>query len=156
MQDLYTKESYTAIDTRVKQRFLLLGIACGLLIGTAVFSALVKPPIEWLTMVSVLLAGCTAIFVIDLLCMPLVRYRRLIRGALTGRSHTKTMEFVRFEPDISVVEGVACRGEIFLGDPDKHGSREQLFYWDAQLPLPSLAEGQEYEVRYCGRNIIAI
>ena len=60
------------------------------------------------------------------------------------------------EPDRSVVEGVACRSLIFLGDPDRHGSREMLLYWDQELPLPEMEAGRAYTVWYTGRNIIGI
>ena len=66
------------------------------------------------------------------------------------------MEYVRTEPDVSSVDGVSCLSLIFLGDADKHGSREQLLYWDEEIPLPALQEGQSYTVRFTGRNIIAI
>ena len=155
-KNLYTAESLAGIEGRLKRRFALLAVACALLAALAVWSACVHPAIEWLTMVSVLLAGFIAIFVIDLFCLPLIRYRRLVRDALTGRTHTQTLEFVRAESDISMVDGVACRGLIFLGDPDKHGSREQLYYWDNALPFPDLTSGQEYEITYTGKNIIAI
>ena len=86
----------------------------------------------------------------------LLRYRRLVRTALSGRSHEKALEFCRLEPDRSVVDGVACSSMIFLGDPDKHGSREMLLYWDRELPVPDLEPGTVYTVKYTGRNIIGI
>ena len=66
------------------------------------------------------------------------------------------MDYVRTEPDRSVVDGVACSSLIFLGDPDKHGSREMLLYWDRELPDPDLEPGTVYTVTYTGRNIIGI
>ena len=156
MQDLYTRKTYDDLNARVTRRYVVLGVVCGLLLAAALASAIVSPPIQWLTMVSIMLAGILAIFVIDLFILPLVRYRRLIRGAISGRSHTRTAEFVSMDQEISMVDGVACRAMYFLGDPDKHGSREQLFYWDNQLPLPDLVPGREYEIKYTGKNIIAI
>ena len=155
-KNLYTAESLAGIEGRLKRRFALLAVACVLLAALAVWSACVHPAIEWLTMVSVLLAGFIAIFVIDLFCLPLIRYRRLVREALTGRTHTQTLEFVRAESDISMVDGVACRGLIFLGDPDKHGSRDMLLYWDREIPLPELEPGAFYAVQYTGKTIIAL
>ena len=55
-----------------------------------------------------------------------------------------------------MVEGVACSSLIFLGDPDRHGSREMLLYWDQELPMPELKAGDVYTVRYTGRNITGI
>ena len=112
--------------------------------------------IQGLAIASACLAGCFAIFFADLFCAPLVHYRRLVRSALNGRNHEKAMEYVRTEPDRSVVDGVACSSMIFLGDPDKHGSREMLLYWDRELPVPDLEPGTVYTVKYTGRNIIGI
>ena len=99
---------------------------------------------------------CFGIFFLNLFCAPLSRYRRLVRGALSGRSHEKVMEFVRREPDRTAVDGVSCHSLIFLGDADKHGDRETMMYWDSELPMPELEPGVSYHVRYTGRNIIGI
>ena len=96
------------------------------------------------------------IFFIEMFCRPLLDYRKLVVSSLSGRSHDRVMEYVRTEPDTSSVDGVSCISLIFLGDADKHGSREQLLYWDEEIPLPALQEGQSYTVRFTGRNIIAI
>ena len=54
-----------------------------------------------------------------------------------------------------MVDGVSCRGLIFLGEPDKHGIREQRYYWDNQLPLPAFRPGEAITLKYTGKNIIA-
>ncbi len=154
MQNLYTDESYVQIDRQLKHRLILLFAVVAVLLGIFVYAMVSRT--EWLAMVSASLAGCFAVFFADLFCSPLVSYRRLVRSALSGRSHEKTMEFVRQEPDRSVVEGVACSSLIFLGDPDRHGSREMLLYWDQELPMPELKAGDVYTVRYTGRNITGI
>ena len=64
--------------------------------------------------------------------------------------------FSRVTAEISSVDGIPCRSLIFLGDPDKHGSREMLLYWDRELPVPDLEPGTVYTVKYTGRNIIGI
>ena len=64
------------------------------------------------------------------------------------------MEFKCAENDTSLVDGVPCRGLIFLGEPDKHGTRDQRYYWDLQLPLPDFRPGGRVTVKYTGRNII--
>lgn len=154
MQTLYTDQSYLDIQRQLNRRFTLLAAVLVVLLGLFFWAMITR--IEWLAMVSACVAGCFAVFFTGLFCTPLVRYRRLIRSALSGRNHEKAMEFDRMEPDTSVVDGVACRSLIFLGDPDKHGSREMLLYWDEELPLPALEPGQTYTVRYTGKNIIGI
>ena len=154
MQNLYSNESYAGIDRQLKRRLVVLFAAVAVLLAVFVWAMVSR--IQWLAMVSASLAGCFAVFYADLLCAPLVRYRRLIRAALSGRAHEKTMEFLRQEPDRSMVDGVACSSLIFLGDPDKHGSREMLLYWDQELPMPEMNPGTVWTVRYTGKNIIGI
>jgi hypothetical protein len=154
MQELYTDQSYLDIHRQLNRRFALMAAVLAVFFGLFLWAMIAR--IQWLAMVSACVGGCFAVFFTGLFCMPLVRYRRLVRAALSGRNHEKTMEFVRVEPDPSVVDGVACRSLIFLGDPDKHGSREMLLYWDEELPLPVLNPGKVYTVRYTGKNIIGI
>ncbi len=154
MQTFYTDQSYNDINRQLHRRLFILYAVLAVLLGLFLWAMITR--IEWLAMVSASLAGCFAIFFVDLFCMPLVRYRRLVRSALSGRSHDRAIEFVRTETDPSVVDGVTCRGLIFLGDPDKHGSREMLLYWDEELPLRALESGKTYTIRYTGKNIIGI
>ena len=154
LNELYSADALSGLNRELKSRWIVLGAAAVLLLAVFVFSFIRR--IKWLSMASLIALGFFAIFWIDLYCMPGVRYRNLLRSALAGRSHTGTMPFVRLEPDPSMVDGVPCRSMIFLGDPDKHGSREQLFYWDQKIPVPDLEPGREYTFRYTGRNIIAI
>ena len=154
MQNLYSDESYVSIDRQLKRRLVLLFAVLAVLLGVFFWAMIAR--IEWLAILSACLAGCFGIFFADLFCAPLVRYRRLVRSALSGRNHEKTMEFVRTEPDRSMVDGVACSSLIFLGDPDRHGSREMLLYWDREIPQPDLKPGRIYSVKYTGKNITGI
>lgn len=154
MQTLYSDQSRDTIRSQLNRRLAVLFVVLALLL--AVFVWAMANRTEWLAITAACVSGCFAVFFTDLFCMPLVRYQRLIRSALTGRHHEKALEFCRLEPDVSVVDGVSCRSLIFLGDPDKHGSREMLMYWDALLPLPELTPGAVYNLRYTGKNIIGI
>ena len=154
MKDLYTAEMLESLNGRLKKRWILVGIVSALLLAGFVWSVAVRA--EWLSIVLVVLLGAFLVFYIEMFCRPLLDYRKLMVSALSGRSHDRDMEYVRTEPDSSSVDGVSCRSLIFLGDADKHGSREMLLYWDEEIPLPVLEEGKTYTVRYTGRNIIAI
>ena len=154
MEALYSDQSYEAIDRQLKRRLALLFTVTGVLLGIFIWAMIAR--IQWLAIVSATLAACFAIFFTELFCMPLVYYRRLVRSALTGRFHEKEMAFDHPEPETSVVDGVACRSLIFLGDPDRHGSREMLLYWDREIPMPDLEPGKVYTVQYTGKNITGI
>ena len=152
MQDLYSEKDCQQIAAQLKKRYLLLGCALAVILALIIVSVIIR--VEWLTIVLVFLFFALAVFVIELFCLPLHRYKKLIVSALTGRNHTEPMEFKETEADLSVVDGVPCRGLIFLGAPDKHGTREQRFYWDNELPLPSFTAGDQVALKYTGTNII--
>lgn len=152
MTELYTEKDLQQISSQLKKRYLLLGAGLAVLLALFVYSMIVRT--EWLSMLSFFLLLAVALFVIELFCLPLHRYKRLIVSALTGRIHTETLVYDHTEAETSMVEGVACRGLIFLGKPDKHGIREQRYYWDAMRSLPAFAAGDEVTLKYTGRNII--
>ena len=152
MQDLYSEKDCQQIAAQLKKRYLLLGCALAVILALIIVSVIIR--VEWLTIVLVFLFFALAVFVIELFCLPLHRYRKLLVSALTGRTHTETLEFEQFEPETSVVDGVACRSLIFLGQADKHGTREQRFYWDEEIPLPAFNPGDQVTLKYTGRTII--
>ena len=154
MQAMYTEQTLGSVGGRLNRRLIVLFAVIAVLLAVFVWAMVSR--VEWLAMVSVSVAGCFAIFFVDLLCLPLVQYRRLVRSALSGRLHTKELEFSHVEPDLSVVDGVACRSMIFLGEPDKHGSRDILLYWDNEFPLPELEPGETVSVEYTGKNITGL
>ncbi|MBQ6061001.1 MAG: hypothetical protein IJL36_06110 [Clostridia bacterium] len=154
MKELYSAEMLESLDGKLKKRWILTGVVSALLLAAFVWSVVIR--MEWLSILLLALLGVFLIFFIEMFCRPLLNYRKLVVSALSGRSHDREMEYVRTEPDVSSVDGVSCLSLIFLGDADKHGSREQLLYWDEEIPLPALQEGQSYTVRFTGRNIIAI
>ena len=153
MTELYSEKDIDQINQQLKKRYTIIFIIFALFLALVIWSFIVR--IQWLSMVSVFLAGATLIFGIDLFCLPLHRYRKLMTSALTGRTHLGTFEFKEVESEISNVDGIPCKSLIFLGDPDKHGSREQCFYWDKEHPLPDFKAGDQITLKYTGRNIIA-
>ena len=152
MKDLYTDKDLLAISAQLKKRYILLGCGLAVFLALFIFSMVIR--LEWLSMVSVFLFCSLAVFVIEMFCLPLHRYKKLINAALTGRSHVETLEYKETEAETSVVDGVTCLGLIFLGAPDKHGTREQRFYWDREIPLPAFNPGDQVTLKYTGRNII--
>ena len=154
MKELYTPETLSGLNRRLKARWIILGAVSAVLLGLIVWAMIAR--IEWLALASVAVCGVFAVFWTGMFCRPLMDYRKLVRSALTGRPRGASLEFVRAEPQVSTVAGVPCRGLIFLDEPDKHGTRDRLFYWDADFPLPELAEGAVYAFRYVGRSITAL
>ena len=152
MQDLYSEKDLQKLSGQLKKRYILIGCIIAVCLAVFVFSMIIRA--EWLSVVSFILLFAVAVFVTDMFCMPLRRYKKLITSALTGRTHTEVMEYEKTEADSSVVDGVPCIGMIFLGTPDKHGSREQRFYWDQELPVPGFTPGEQINLKYTGRNII--
>ena len=154
MQALYSEQSLSNISRQLNRRLAVLYLVLGAILAVFIWAVITRT--EWAAIVAACIGGCFAVFWVDMFCMPIIRYRRLVRAALTGRHHRQTLEYTRTEPDTSVVDGVPCLSLIFLGDPDKHGSREMLLYWDKEIPLPELESGSEVTVEYTGKNIIGI
>ena len=152
MKDLYSEKDIQQLSSQLKKRYLVLGAVLAVIAAAFVVSMIIR--VEWLSMVLFFLFCAIAVFVIELFCLPLHRYKKLVSSALTGRNHTETLEYKEAEAETSVVDGVKCRGLIFLGNPDKHGSREQRFYWDEEIPLPAFTPGSQVTLKYTGRNII--
>ena len=152
MKDLYSEKDIQQLSSQLKKRYLVLGAVLAVIAAAFVVSMIIR--VEWLSMVLFFLFCAAAVFVIELFCLPLHRYKKLVTAALTGRNHTEPLEYEKAEADPSVVDGVKCRGLIFLGNPDKHGSREQRFYWDEEIPLPAFTPGSQVTLKYTGRNII--
>ena len=152
MKDLYTEKDLAALRARIGKRQLVLVCVSMVWLALAVVSLVLR--VEWLTVVAVVLLGASLIFGLEMFCLPLKRYARLMEAALHGRSHTETFVYDHLEPESSLVDGVSCRSLVFLGEPDKHGSRDQMYYWDENIPLPPFSEGQTVTLRYTGRTII--
>ena len=152
MRDLYSEKDLQQLSAQLKKRYLALGAVMAVFLAAFIVSMIYR--VEWLSIVMFILFFAVAVFVVEMFCLPLHRYKKLITSALTGRTHTETLEYEKTEEDSSVVDGVRCRGMIFLGSPDKHGAREQRFYWDEELPLPAFTPGDQITIKYTGRNII--
>ena len=152
MTDLYSEKDLLSVSSQLKKRYLVLGFLLAVILAVIVYSWIIR--VEWLSVASIVLFGAVMVFVIDLFCMPLHRYKKLLVSALSGRTHTETLEFSEVEKEPSFVDGVACQGLIFLGQPDKHGTREQRYYWDKEIPLPDFKAGDQVTIKYTGRNII--
>lgn len=152
MQDLYSEKDYFLLSAQLKKRYLLLACVMAAILAVFIVSMVIRT--EWLSIVTLILFFSAAVFGIEMFCLPIHRYRKLIASALSGRTHTETLEYEKAEAETSVVDGVTCRGLVFLGSPDKHGTREQRFYWDEELPLPAFTPGDQITLKYTGRNII--
>jgi len=158
MQSLYTEQNLSDLRGQIRRRvFILLGVAlfsAGLVLLTLIMDNRRDHRPEVWTTLAVIFAGASVIFIYDLMIRPLTAYARHMDASLHGRVHEASVIFDRVDgEEISLVDGVRFYSLVFLGDPDKHGDRERMFYWDAELPLPSFAPGQEVSVTYYDRFI---
>ena len=152
MKELYSENDLQSLSSQLKKRYTVLGVILAVLLGLFIYSLIIR--VEWLSVVLLAILCAVAVFVIELFCLPLHRYKKLIQSALTGRTHTDTLVYDHEEAEPSLVDGVLCTGLIFLGEPDKHGIREQRYYWDKEIPLPSFTPGNQVTLKYTGKNII--
>ena len=170
VKDFYSAEMLDEANRKLRSRWIVIGAVAAVLLGVFIWTMVVRASwytlkdsyplsetqLQIITSASVVLLGVFAVFWIDMFVLPALHYRNLVRTALTGRNHTETMEFSSMDPDPCMVDGIPYRSFIFLGTPDRHGSRERLFYLDRELPLPEFEPGGNYVLKYTGRTIIGI
>lgn len=152
MHELYSEQDLALISGQLRKRLTVIFAVCAVLLAGLVYSFFVR--IEPLSIALTILLGAVLIFSLEMFCRPLYAYRRLILSALHGRSHELVLTFDHPEEELSVVDGVTFRSLIFLGDPDKHGTREQLYYWDREKELPAFESGRDFRIHYTGKTII--
>ena len=153
MKELYSEPYRQSVRAQLKRRLIPLCVLSCALLGVAIWAFIGRQQV--IAVAAVLLMGGLLIFSLDVFCKPLWQYDRFLSDALTSRSHTDVLVYDHPESEISVVDGVAYRSLVFLGEPDKHGTREQMYYWDNELPLPDLVSGQRVNIRYTGKMITA-
>ena len=66
MQNLYSDQTFLAVDRQLKRRLVLLSAVLAVLLGVFVWAMVAR--IEWLAAVSACVAGCFAVFYADLFC----------------------------------------------------------------------------------------
>ncbi len=159
MISLYTEEQLQALKAQIRRRLLLVGLLFLLFLALFIITLILDDhkqnrPELWTTLI-VILGGGAMIFCYDLLLRPLLSYRRHMEAALHGRCHETKVVYDHQNSEISVIESVPYQDLIFLGEADKHGDREQMFYWDTEFPSPPFVPGQEVTLRYFDRFIIA-
>ncbi len=155
MQNLYDEKDLLAIRAQLKRRLAMLGLLSLVMLGVVVWTLLLdnhkeNRPELWTTL-AVMLWGFMLIFWWDFFCRPLSRYARHLDTALHGRTHEDVLTYSRQSADVSLVDGVSCRDLIFLGEPDKHGDRDRMLYWDCEKNDPPFREGEDVRVRYYDR-----
>ncbi len=159
MKDLYTEQDYSLLKKQISRRVALVlaalaaGLACIAL--TLVMDNHRENRPELLTTLAVIFSGSLVVFLYDMLVHPLNAYARHMDTALHGRTHEISVVFDHFNEETSFVDGVYFRDLIFLGEADKHGDRDRMFYWDRELPLPDFSKGQEITLKYYDRFIVA-
>lgn len=157
MLPLYNDISLDKLQQQIRRRslvfLLILTAGLALIIITLILDDHRENRPQVWTVLAVIVTGSALIFFDDLMIRPLRAYRRHLDSSLHGRNHEITVIFDHVNHDSSVVDGVVYRDLIFLGEADRHGDRERLFYWDQEVPLPSFAKGQEVTLRYYDRFI---
>ena len=157
MHFLYTEQDLARLKGQLKRRyavFLAIFLVAAVLTGlTLIMDDRKQNRPEVQTTLAVILGGSAMIFYWDMMIHPLSAYTRHVDTALHGRSHEITVTFDHLNEEESVVEAITYRDIIFLGEADRHGIREQMFYWDVEFPLPAFTPGQEVTLRYFDRYI---
>ena len=158
MRYLYNEEVFSSLKKQISKRLRLL-LAVALAVLAAVLASMLlddhkdhRPVL--LTTLLVIFGGGALIFLWDMMIRPLRNYAKHIDTALHGRSHEAVAVFDRVGAEDSQIDGHTFHDLIFLGEANRHGERERMFYWDRELPLPDFREGQEIRLMYYDRFLI--
>ena len=158
MHNLYTEQDLSSLKKQLAKReaitFAVLALFVAGVIVTLVMDNHRENRPEMLTTLLVILAGVSFIFLWEMFVRPLLSYERHLEQALHGRTHEITVLFDHFGEEDSLIDRINYRDLYFLGEPDKHGERTRMFYWDLSRPLPSFRPGQEVTLSYFDRYII--
>ena len=158
MHSLYTEQDLSSLKKQIARReavaFSVLAVFVAGIIAVLIMDNRRENRPELLTTLLVIFSGASFIFLWEMLVRPLISYERHIEQALHGRTHEITVQFDHFGKEDSLIERISYRDLYFLGDPDKHGEKTQMFYWDLTHPLPDFTPGQEVSLVYYDRYIV--
>lgn len=163
---LHEAQTQEQMNSRIRRTLVVFAI------GTAIAVALIVAALIWrdashlnnpnelpsqIIVVGVtLLWGCVLVFFWGMKLTPLLRYRRFLRELDEGLSRYEEGVVVRIDEDISIRDELPFYGFLLnignLAEPED----ERLFYWDAALGKPALAEGDRVIVHAHGNDLIGI
>ena len=100
MKDLYSENDLFSLSSQLKKRYALLGVILAVILGLFIYSMIIR--VEWLSVVLFALLCAVAVFFIELFCLPLHRYKKLVQSALKGRTHTDKLIYDHAAPEHSM------------------------------------------------------
>lgn len=141
---MYKQEDLLDIQKQIKHRTLLWLIPEFLMLALVTFAFVRR--VEWLT--ALLFSGFlfVLIFSLNLLILPVKRYRDWITLALHGKTSQGSGFFQKVEPETIKLDGVQFRRVIFTVKDPTSDTDERQYYYDANLPLPDWQEGEEIRI----------
>ena len=148
---MYTQEELNQLSGHIRTRWIIFAIPELALFACQIYSLTVRN--EVLTTVLSVLICFFAIFFIGTQIVPLIQYRTHVSNMLNGITHTVDGTFTQFDPDESVVAGVAYRAMHMECLEESGKPYDRLFYWDREKALPSWSKGTPITVTYHDREI---
>ena len=160
---MYTEQELTDIRAQIKKRWIVLvipmvALLVGIIVTLVIRSGRTLDDVTAQVIVdvcSLLIAGLL-IGGHGLAIKPLSCYARHLDGMLHGMTHTiEDGTFSHLDTDESLVEGVRYRGMTVQRFNEKGKPYQQLFYFDAEKPIPTFTEGQRLRVTYHDRTVVS-
>lgn len=96
-----------------------------------------------------------AVFLIDMIYMPLWRYAHFVEGILTGNRRELDGIYLKASDEISMIDGVAFKS-ILVSEQHSDEYSERLFYYDILKEVPLLETNDRVRIIYQDRQIIGI
>lgn len=148
---MYTDEELKEVSSRLKKRWLVAGIPCGLILAAAVALFVIgqqsRSESMWIvTAALTVLGGGLFLFLYGVYVRPMSLYRRHIDTMLNGRKRETTGLYKSFSDDVKDREGLDCHAMfINVGDKDDEAD-DRLFYYDTHKEKPAIPFGTRVTV----------
>jgi len=158
---MYTIEDLNTEKKHTRNLYYLLAVPILLLTGSCVYGMVMhlnrNDSYQWLSYLSLLIAGLLVLFFDGLFIMPKRAYQRHLKDMLFGRNHELQVRFKHVDMDICVKDGVSFKHVIFSeGDDINNDENDRSFYFDIKKDFPAMSIGETVIVKSHDRRIIHI
>jgi hypothetical protein len=157
---MYTHNDLVSITSQIKKRVSLALVPAAALLALFVYGLVMhlnrNTSFQWLSYLSLLLAGLWIVFCDGMMIAPLRAYRRHIKDMLFGRTRELTGLFKSIDNTVCVRENISFYPVIVSEGDIEDEEADRLFYYDTQKPLCDLAAGDKVSVQSHDKRIISI
>ncbi|MCR4622801.1 MAG: hypothetical protein K5663_12050 [Clostridiales bacterium] len=145
---MYTSDDYTKAFGKTKAKVIFGAALIGLGLAGVIALTLLKQKIALYIFAAVMYLVC--FFVWSFKIAPWLKYRKFLKELKTGQRKHASLIYRGTAAETRMYDGVEVWDMDFY---DEDGETERLMVFDAEYPLPELAEGQKVKVESYGSFI---